>query len=62
VPFNLIIERVPSFSDRGFAKKPEQTIEEAFYEREILYKQYSTYSIDNSAKIEECVASIIDLI
>jgi shikimate kinase len=53
---------VPSFSDRGFAKKPEQTIEEAFYEREILYKQYSTHSIDNSAKIEECVASIIDLI
>ena len=34
VPFAQILERVSSFLNRGFAKEPEQTIEEAFLERQ----------------------------
>ena len=30
VPFKQILERVPSFLDRGFAKAPSQSIEDAF--------------------------------
>ena len=30
VPFNQILERVPSFLDRGFAKAPTQSIADAF--------------------------------
>ena len=41
VPFSQILERVPSFLDRGFAKSPNQSIEEAFLERQELYKKYS---------------------
>ena len=37
VPFGQILERVPSFLDRGFAKAPNQTIEDAFVERQELY-------------------------
>ena len=30
VPFDQILQRVPSFLDRGFAKEPNQSIEDAF--------------------------------
>ena len=39
VPFNEILQRVPSFLDRGFAKEPNQSIENAFQERQELYKR-----------------------
>ena len=39
--FNQILERVPSFLERGFAKAPNQSIEDAFVERQELYQKYS---------------------
>ena len=40
VPFSQILERVPSFLDRGFAKAPNQSVENAFVERQELYKKF----------------------
>lgn len=59
VPFHKIIERVGDFSNRGFAKSPNQTIQEAFQERELLYKKYSHHTIDNSSDISSCITQIL---
>ena len=62
VPFKIITERVDNFLDRGFAKSPNQTIREAFEERESLYKKYSHHIIDNSSDINSCVGKILKLL
>ena len=48
VSFNKILERVPSFHDRGFTKAPSQSIEDAFEERQELYKKYSQHIVSNT--------------
>ena len=62
VPFVQILERVPSFSDRGFAKAPIQSIEDAFTEREELYKKYSQYIVSNTKDLNSCVSKILELL
>tara|TARA_S200000501_G_scaffold372450_1_gene417485 strand:+ start:622 stop:1092 length:471 start_codon:yes stop_codon:yes gene_type:complete len=62
VPFQTIIERVNNFSERGFAKSPNQSIQEAFVEREFLYKKYSHHIVDNSSDINACVVKILKLL
>lgn len=62
VPFNQILERVPSFLDRGFAKAPTQSIADAFAEREELYKKYSHYSVSNTKDLNCCVSRILELL
>ena len=62
VPFDQIIERVPSFLDRGFAKAPSQSIEEAFEERLELYKKYSHHTVSNTKDLHSCVSRILELL
>ena len=62
VPFNQILERVPSFMDRGFAKAPTQSIADAFAERQELYKKYSHYSVSNTKDLNYCVSRILELL
>jgi shikimate kinase len=62
VPFNQILERVPSFLDRGFAKAPSQSVEDAFLERQSLYKKYSHYTVSNTQDLSSCVAEILKLL
>ena len=62
VPYEKIINRVSNFSERGFLKESEQTIKEAFIERESLYKQYADFVVLNDTTIENCIENIIDLV
>lgn len=62
VPFDQILQRVPSFLDRGFAKKPNQSIEEAFQERQELYKDNAHHIISNTDDLNSCVSKIIALV
>ena len=62
VSFNKILERVPSFHDRGFAKAPSQSIEDAFEERQELYKKYSQHIVSNTEDLHSCVSKIVELL
>jgi shikimate kinase len=62
VPFDQILQRVPSFLDRGFAKEPNQRIEDAFKEREDLYNKSAHHVILNTTDLSSCVTKIISLI
>ena len=55
-----IHKRNINFSNRGFAKHPDQSIEEVFAERTELYKKYASLTVSNNAEIEDCVNLIID--
>ena len=61
VPFAQILERVSSFLNRGFAREPEQTIEEAFLERQGLYAEYAHHKVKNAQDLQSCVSKIITL-
>jgi shikimate kinase len=61
VPFSKILERVPSFLERGFAKAPSQSIEDAFTERQKLYQAYSHFKVSNTKDLDSCVTKIIEL-
>ena len=62
VPFSQILERVPSFLDRGFAKAPNQSVENAFGERQELYKKYSDSVVSNTKDLNFCVSKILELL
>jgi len=62
VSYNEILERVPSFSDRGFAKAPSQSIEDAFEERQELYNKYSHHIVSNTEDLHSCVSKIVELL
>lgn len=62
VPFGQILERVPSFLDRGFAKAPNQSVENAFVERQELYKKYSDSVVSNTKDLNYCVSKILELL
>jgi len=62
VPFELILKRVPSFLDRGFAKDPKHSIEEAFNERHELYKNSASHIIVNTHDLQTCVSKIMELL
>ena len=62
VSLNEILERVPSFHDRGFAKAPSQSIEDAFEERQELYNKYSHHIVSNTEDLHSCVSKIVDLL
>ncbi|MDA9876341.1 shikimate kinase [Gammaproteobacteria bacterium] len=62
VPFNEILQRVPSFLDRGFAKEPNQSIENAFQERQELYKESAHHVILNTDDLSSCVTKILSLV
>ena len=62
VPFNEILQRVPSFLDRGFAKEPNQSIENAFQERQELYQESAHHVILNTDDLSSCVTKILSLV
>lgn len=62
VPFSQILERVPSFLDRGFAKAPSQSVKDAFVERQELYKKYSDSVVSNTKDLNSCVSKILELL
>ena len=62
VSFNEILERVPNFHERGFAKAPSQSIEDAFEERQELYNKYSHHRVSNTEDLHSCVSKIIELL
>ena len=62
VSLNEILERVPSFHDRGFAKAPSQSIEDAFEERQELYNKYSHHIVSNTEDLHSCVSKIVGLL
>ncbi len=55
-----IYERNINFLKRGFAKHPDQSIEEVFAERTKLYKRYEDLTVTNNSDIDDCVNLIID--
>ena len=59
VPLSSIYERVDNFESRGLAKHPNQSVEEVFNERALLYQQYSDIEIENTSTIEDCIKEII---
>ena len=61
-PYNKIVERVSNFSERGFLKRSDQTIQEAFVERQFLYKHFADFEVVNDASQEKCLNQILDLI
>ena len=61
-PYDKIIERVSNFSERGFLKSSDQTIQEAFVERQLLYKHFADYVVVNDASQEMCLKKILGLI
>ena len=61
-PYEKIVKRVSDFSERGFLKKSNQTIQEAFIERESLYKHYADYVVVNNTSLEKCLREILYLI
>ena len=62
VPFDQILQRVPSFLDRGFAKEPNQSIEDAFQERQNLYSENAHHVILNTGDLSSCVTKILSLV
>ena len=62
VPFDQILQRVPSFLDRGFAKEPNQSIEDAFQERQALYVESAHHIILNTDDLSSCVTKILSLL
>ena len=62
ISLEQIHKRNINFSNRGFAKHPDQTIEEVFTERTELYKKYADLAVSNNADIDDCVNLIIDRI
>jgi shikimate kinase len=62
VPFDQILQRVPSFLDRGFAKEPNQSIEDAFQERQNLYCESAHHVILNTGDLSSCVTKILSLV
>ena len=59
VNFETILERVSDFKERGFIKDPNQTVEDAYKKREILYKHYSDHTVTNNRDIVDCVQKIL---
>jgi shikimate kinase len=53
---------VPSFLDRGFAKEPNQSIEDAFQERQNLYSESAHHVILNTGDLSSCVTKILSLV
>ncbi|MFH2067207.1 MAG: shikimate kinase [Pseudomonadota bacterium] len=59
VDYEEINRRIHNFEQRGVAKREDQTFEELFAERKILYEQYSELTIDCSNLDQEQIAGVI---
>ena len=62
VSFEDIMDRVSDFSNRGFIKEPDQTMEHAFHERENKYREFADYIVTNNEGLESCFNKILSVI
>ena len=62
VPYEDISARISNFSERGLLKRSDQTIQEAYKEREGLYQNYADYIVKNTGIIDSCLNKILSLI
>jgi shikimate kinase len=62
VSFEDIMDRVPDFSNRGFIKRADQTMEYAFNERENIYREFADYIVTNNEDLESCFNKILSVI
>lgn len=55
-----LLKRIHNYESRGIARRPGQSLESLFEERQALYKRYSDITIDcNSLNPDECVNAIL---
>jgi shikimate kinase len=59
VDLDTIKRRVKDFSERGLAKRPEQTLDDLFYERFDLYRKYADLTIEGNTLTQEEVCGEI---
>lgn len=52
-----IVSRIPNFDTRGIAKAPEQSFEELYHERQILYRRYADIIVNCDGLNQEEVAA-----
>jgi shikimate kinase len=62
VSYEDISARISNFSERGLLKRSDQTIQEAYKEREGLYQNCADYIVQNNEKIDSCLNKIFSLI
>ena len=62
VPYEDISARIANFSERGLLKRSDQTIKEAYKEREGLYQHYADHIIINNGMMDSCLNKILNLI
>jgi len=62
VSYEDIINRIPDFSNRGFIKEDDQTIQNAFNERESIYREFADHIVPNSEGLESCFNKIVRII
>ena len=62
VSFEDIMDRIPDFSNRGFIKRADQTMEDAFNERESIYREFADHIVTNNEGLESCFNKILSVI
>ena len=62
VPYKEISDRISNFSERGLLKRSDQSIQEAYKEREGLYQHYADHIVENSTTIYSCLNKILSLV
>ena len=62
VSFEDIMSRIPDFSNRGFIKEAEQTMKQAFNERESIYREFADHIVTNNEDLESCFNKILRVI
>ena len=62
VSYEDISARISNFSERGLLKRSDQTIQEAYKEREGLYQNCADYIVQINEKIDSCLNKIFSLI
>lgn len=62
VPYEDISVRVSNFSERGLLKRSDQTIQEAYKEREGLYQHFADHTVQNNGSMDSCLNKILSLI
>jgi len=50
-----VLHRIGDHSERGILKRPEQSFEELFQEREALYRRYADFTVDTRDKTSAAV-------
>ncbi len=52
-------KRINNYETRGLAKRPDQSFEDLFREREVLYKKYADVTLKNDALTQDEVCAFI---